>query len=212
MQITDLLLDNTNNFSIDEKQLCEFLHKCGKEHLWSERTVTVFDVVVIHYISAIEIAPENPFDLAEILKIFCLYDVSSHFLINRQGRVYRLVPETSKAWHCGGSRMPPPDNRLNVNDFSIGVELMATENSGFTIEQYDSVVNLAAYLEKKYSRLFTYVGHDMIAGKTAVEEGLRINAKVDPGALFDWHYLENRINASRSGNNCKSDDIITILQ
>lgn len=203
MQITDILLDNTNTFVIKNRLFNELLRCCGKDHLWSERTVKSFDVAVIHYISAVDITPQDPYNLAEILGIFCDFGVSSHFLIDRNGIVYRLVPETEKAWHCGGSRMPAPDCRLNVNEFSVGIELMATEKSGFTPEQYDSIVNLAIYLENKYSRKLTYVGHDMIAGQAAVDEGLRQTIKTDPGPLFDWHHLENRIIESRSSNDCK---------
>lgn len=48
--------------------------------------------------------------------------VSAHYTVARNGRVFAHVPEEKRAWHAGVSRMP--DGRENVNDFSIGIELV----------------------------------------------------------------------------------------
>ncbi len=48
--------------------------------------------------------------------------VSAHYTIDRDGRVVSHVPEELRAWHAGQSRMQ--DGRTNVNDFSIGIELV----------------------------------------------------------------------------------------
>jgi N-acetylmuramoyl-L-alanine amidase len=48
--------------------------------------------------------------------------VSSHYTIDRDGRVVSHVPEVARAWHAGVSRMQ--DGRTGVNDFSIGIELV----------------------------------------------------------------------------------------
>jgi N-acetylmuramoyl-L-alanine amidase/AmpD protein len=48
--------------------------------------------------------------------------VSAHYTIDRDGTVASHVPEQERAWHAGASRMP--DGRENVNDFSIGIELV----------------------------------------------------------------------------------------
>lgn len=197
MIIQDLLLHNQNEFLIDGVSLGKRLAEKGKLHLWEERKESVIDVIVLHYISAVMVAPDEPYNLEKIIDIFCEYGVSSHFLINRQGEIFRLVPENMKAWHCGGSIMPPPDCRQFVNEFSIGIELMATETSGFTEEQMRSAVLLSHHLEKKYSRRFTYVGHEDIAGPEAVRLGLRHNIKPDPGELFDWIGFENTLILAR---------------
>jgi N-acetyl-anhydromuramyl-L-alanine amidase AmpD len=157
---------------------------------------------VLHYISASVTCPESPYDLGAILKIFTDYGVSSHFLISRQGEIFRLVPEQEKAWHCGGSCMPAPDLRKNVNEFSIGIELMATAESGFTALQYDAAAWLSVYLEKIYNKTFNYVGHDTIAGQEAVRLGLRKDLKVDPGCLFDWNLFRRKLSIIRSSNIC----------
>lgn len=202
MRIQNILLDNNNEFRVQGTPFGEFIRNSGKEHLWAARERAYVDVIVLHYISAAVTNPQSPYDLEAILKIFPDYGVSSHFLISRQGEIFRLVPEAQKAWHCGGSCMPEPDSRRNVNEFSIGIELMGTAGSGFTDLQYDAAVGLSGYLEQKYNMEFRYVGHDEIAGGDAVAMGLRKDLKVDPGNLFDWCLFRGKLAVIRSGSIC----------
>ena len=48
--------------------------------------------------------------------------VSAHYTIDRDGTIVSHVPEEQRAWHAGQSRMK--DGRTNVNDFSVGIELV----------------------------------------------------------------------------------------
>jgi N-acetyl-anhydromuramyl-L-alanine amidase AmpD len=48
--------------------------------------------------------------------------VSAHYTIDRDGTVVSHVAEEMRAWHAGQSKMK--DCRTNVNDFSIGIELV----------------------------------------------------------------------------------------
>ncbi len=48
--------------------------------------------------------------------------VSAHYTIDRDGTVVWHVPEDQRAWHAGQSKMK--DGRSDVNDFSIGIELV----------------------------------------------------------------------------------------
>ncbi len=197
MKIQECLLNRNNQTVMKESTLGLLIAASGKEHLWESRKEEIINTVVIHFISAVEINTQAPYDLNTILGIFCTYGVSSHFLISRRGKVFRLVPEQHKAWHCGGSIMPSPDDRRGVNDFSIGIELMATADSGFTRLQYKSLLSLCLELESHYRREFIYVGHDQIAGERAVELGLRRDVKPDPGVRFDWSYFNARMEQLR---------------
>jgi N-acetyl-anhydromuramyl-L-alanine amidase AmpD len=170
----------------------------AKECLWSNREAPAIDTMVFHYISAVELDWKRRFDVELIMLIFCDLAVSAHYLIARSGEIYLLVPEEKKAWHCGGSMMPPPDNRLGVNDFSIGVELVATDESGFTKKQYASLGSLCADVENRRGKEMAYVGHQDIAGKTAVAMGLRKDVKTDPGARFDWRFFREILTAKRT--------------
>lgn len=143
------------------------------------------DTVVIHYISGINVEPkrwDNPKLNMDILK---RNHVSAHYLVDRDGRVYQLVPERYVAWHAGGSIMPAPDNRRNVNSFSIGIESIATAKSGFTDAQYESLSQLVKQIEARHP-IRNIVGHDQISGTRAVSLGLRKDVKPDPGSKFNW--------------------------
>lgn len=187
MLIHEMLLEKSNRADADGETVASLLLASGKDHLWNERPAsTKVDVLVIHYISAAE---SDPFRVASILRLFCGLGVSAHYLVDRLGTVFRLVPEEKRAWHCGGSIMPEPDGRTNVNDFSIGIEVVATHTSGFTEPQYASLVSLVEETAAQAGRRLHMVGHEEIAGERAVRLGLRDFAKIDPGPLFDWERL-----------------------
>jgi len=188
VNINECLLSGGNDYPVGASTIGAMIASSGKEHLWDERAggIDTVDTVVIHYMSAVAVAPDDPYNLGRLLKIFCDCGVSSHYLIDRDGNIYNLVPEDKKAWHAGVSVMPEPDNRHGVNEFSIGIELLATERSGFTEAQYEALRRLCNDIEERRHKKMVYVGHDTIAGERAVALGLRKEPKVDPGPLFDW--------------------------
>ena len=145
----------------------------------------IIDTVVIHFSSAISVDPAHWADPARVMQIFRQSHVSAHYLIDRSGTIYRLVPEQDIAWHAGGSIMPAPDNRRNVNRFSLGIELIATRTSGYTEAQYASLTTLLHGIKGRYP-IRHIVGHDEISGPRAVHMGLRADLKEDPGPLFEW--------------------------
>jgi N-acetyl-anhydromuramyl-L-alanine amidase AmpD len=185
-RIIPCLLDIHNDIAVDGSTIADRIQKQGKEHLWGERSSASIDTIVIHYTSAVLVDKRRRFDRGLVLRLFCDYGVSSHYLIERSGKILLLVPEEKKAWHCGGSIMPGKDKRTGVNDFSIGIELVATPDSGFTKKQYHRLAGLCRDIEKRREAKFTYVGHQHIADKRTVAAGLRKDIKQDPGRLFDW--------------------------
>jgi len=143
------------------------------------------DTVVIHFMSAINVDQARWADPKLNEQILQDNGVSAHYLIDRAGTTYRLVSEQNVAWHAGGSIMPPPDNRRNVNSFSIGIELIATKDSGYTEAQYQALSTLLHDIKSRCP-IHHIVGHDEISGSRAVRMGLRGDLKEDPGPLFDW--------------------------
>ncbi|MDE2423467.1 MAG: 1,6-anhydro-N-acetylmuramyl-L-alanine amidase AmpD [Betaproteobacteria bacterium] len=113
-------------------------------------------------------------------------EVSSHFLIRRDGSLIQYVSCLDRAWHAGQSSWR---NRANCNDYSIGVELEGTDDSAFTEKQYATLQFLIELLKQHYP-ISDIVGHEDVAP----------GRKTDPGPYFDWqrvsHFTED--NASPS--------------
>lgn len=125
-------------------------------------------------------------------------DVSSHFLITTVNKdpIFKLVPLTERAWHSGVSSF---DARTNVNDTSIGIEIVnkgvenydeSLMNYGFFIPR-DKYVNYSDGQIKKLATLLKQlikqynVNPKYILGHSDVAP-LR---KVDPGPKFPWEKL-----------------------
>ena len=144
------------------------------------------DVLVVHSISLppgrfggpfIEHLFCNRLDVTqhEYFSEICHLKVSSHFLIQRGGELLQFVPTHMRAWHAGQSSF---NNRNQVNDFSLGVELEGTEDQPFTDAQYAQLAELTRLLMSAYPGIkdSTVVGHSDIAP----------GRKTDPGPCFDW--------------------------
>lgn len=132
------------------------------------------DTIILH--SSYDSIGDDPYSIDGIIDIYKSYDVSAHYLIGRNGTVYRLVKDEYIAYHAGVSKMP--DGRTNANDFSIGIEMVNTKTGNYTDAQYASVKKLIAYLKGKYAIRYV-LGHDDIAP----------DRKTDPWN-FDWKKLK----------------------
>ena len=164
----------------------------------------VVDVIMLHFSSAVVLHPERPYDAMEIIDLFKHYTVSSHYLIDRDGTIYRLVPESEQAFHAGKGEMPWGGKRKNVlNATSIGIELLAIGSKDdmrifLTPEQYDQVPEeFIGYTDAQYEALnalladiesrWPAIRHDRrhILGHEEYAPGRR----TDPGELFDWRRI-----------------------
>ena len=120
--------------------------------------------------------------------IFQFYGVSAHYLIDREGAIFELVRPELLAFHAGTSRLPS-DGRERVNNFSIGIELLATPQDGYTEAQYRSLARLTRQLRVRFPIAHVY-GHHHIAP----------DRKVDPEG-FDWKRFIADAGLAESGCN-----------
>ena len=180
------------------------------------RQADKIDTIVIHHTSAINWAdPEfqkqyaaelgkfetstgelaksdRKYDWRYCKEIFELYGVSAHYLIDREGVIRQLVPDLNVAYHAGASRMPDDDARTEVNQFSIGIELIASHRDddpdvragltpAYTEAQYHSLYLLMLDLCSKYRiPVKNVVGHDQIA-RAQERSGARLQLEGRPG-------------------------------
>lgn len=116
--------------------------------------------------------------------------VSAHLLIRRDGELVQFVPFERRAWHAGRSRWFDGEHeRVELNDFSIGIELEGDDIQPYCEAQYRALARAVASLSKSYPQLTTQriIGHARIAP-------LR---KSDPGPSFDWVYFRQCLAAKR---------------
>jgi AmpD protein len=102
-------------------------------------------------------------------------EVSSHFLVRRDGALLQFVPVHERAWHAGASTWR---GRSRCNDFSIGVELEGSEEEAFAPVQYSTLVALVRALRAELP-LRDIAAHSEVAP----------GRKTDPGPHFDWARL-----------------------
>lgn len=156
-----------------------------------EKRPSPIDTIVIH--SMYNPTSDAPFSIEACKAILDTYEVSAHYIIDREGIIHRLVQDDHMAWHAGKSRMPNPDAREKVNAFSIGIELVGNETSGFTDAQYESLKLLTTDIMARESIAYI-VGHNQIAGREVRGEDF----KTDPW-MFDWNrYRYDMANISKT--------------
>ena len=106
----------------------------------------LIDAIIVH--SVYNALGGNPYSLEGIIEEYKTYGVAAHYLIDRDGQIYQTAPEEAVAYHAGVSQMP--DGRTDVNNFSVGIELIYTKDESPTDGQYLSLNNLIQYLREEY--------------------------------------------------------------
>ena len=128
------------------------------------------DTIIIH--SSYDALGSEAFSVSGLLNEYKQYGVAAHYLIDREGKTYQLVADKNIAYHAGESKVP--DGRIGVNAFSIGIEMMNTEDGKFTSEQYSAINDLIAIIKNKYSIKYVLGHKDIAPGR-----------KTDPWGI-DW--------------------------
>jgi N-acetylmuramoyl-L-alanine amidase len=107
--------------------------------------------------------------------------VSAHYMVEEDGRVFRLVPEERRAWHAGVSYW---QGDRDCNSSSVGVEIV---NPGhefgyrpFPKAQIDKVIALVGDIRSRWT-----IPDDRIVGHSDIAP----SRKDDPGELFPWKRL-----------------------
>lgn len=148
----------------------------------------VIDTVILH--------ATGGNDLDHALEILTNPDrqVSSHYLIDREGNIIQLVDERMKAWHAGTSYWAgyepsatdlARDQRFDINPRSIGVELLSDGHS-YTEPEYVGLEMLLADIMARRPQVVAerVLGHHEVA--------FPIGRKWDPHGNMgmDWARLK----------------------
>jgi N-acetyl-anhydromuramyl-L-alanine amidase AmpD len=106
-------------------------------------------------------------------------NVSAHFLVDRDGTIFRLMPEDQYARHC-----------IGLNHNGIGVENVGDEDKfPLTDAQITANIALVKYLANKYPTITHLLGHHEVMTFTDSPMFLELdpafrNQKPDPGPRF----------------------------
>lgn len=182
-----------NGVSVDPLRFIETIGKEFKEEISKKKTIIseksllvidkiiqwghykpkiprFIDTIIIH--SSYNALGNDPYSVDGVIYEYKIYGVAPHYLIDRNGNIFKLVEEENIAYHAGGGKMP--DGRTNINDFSIGIELIYHKNETPNEIQYQKLVKLVKNLKLKY-KINYILGHkDIVPFR-----------KTDPWN-FDW--------------------------
>ncbi len=133
------------------------------------------DMVILHYtgMATARAAVERLRDPAA--------KVSSHYVVDEDGNVLRLVPEARRAYHAGASYWR---GQRTLNNRSIGIEIVNPGHDlgypDFPVLQLASVCDLCLEILSRHNvPARNFVGHSDVAP----------DRKEDPGEKFDWEGL-----------------------
>jgi N-acetyl-anhydromuramyl-L-alanine amidase AmpD len=114
-------------------------------------------IIVIHWTASNDfnasmerfIRPTLSCDRTDINKASNL-NVSAHFMVDRDGKIYRLMDETTMARHV-----------IGLNHCAIGIENVGGEGNvnNLTPSQLQANLELIRYLENKYASIDYLIGH-----------------------------------------------------
>jgi len=171
----------------------------------------IIDTIVIHTTEG---------DTAESALASLLVDnLSVHYMIKPEGKIYQLVDVSKRAWHA-----------TYYNNRSIGIEMVGYANKASTwnTENLDSLENLVAYLVKKYHIQIIHpsadacsypdtwyteagiVGHYQIQPSPCYSktvDGVTYDHRSDPGPFFLWATFVDAVRAK-----VMSDEAISAAQ
>ena len=108
-------------------------------------------------------------------------EVSSHYLVNEDGRVVQMVRESDRAWHAGKSFWR---GVTDINSSSVGIEIVNPGHAlgyvDFPEPQMASLVDLCCGIAAR---------HDIRPERVLAHSDVAPGRKVDPGEKFDWRRM-----------------------
>jgi N-acetylmuramoyl-L-alanine amidase len=133
------------------------------------------DAIILHYTGM----PTG--DAALALLCSPAAEVSSHYLVWEDGRIWQLVPESRRAWHAGRSFW---GGERDLNSRSIGIEIVNPGHDGgcppYPDAQIEAVIALCRDIVARLG-----VAPERILAHSDIAPA----RKADPGEAFPWRRL-----------------------
>jgi N-acetylmuramoyl-L-alanine amidase len=109
--------------------------------------------------------------------------VSAHYVVEEDGRVLQLVPESRRAWHAGISFWA---GETDMNSTSIGIEIVHPgylDPRPYTAAQIEATAALAKDICRR---------HAILPERVLAHSDIAPDRKRDPGEFFPWEELAKR--------------------
>lgn len=118
-------------------------------------------------------------DMIEVLRE---RELSSHYIIDTDGKVLQLVSEKKRAWHAGQSKWR---GMKMLNQYSVGIELSSPTlgQDIYAPEQIASLIKLSRQIIRHYQ---------IPAANVVAHSDIAPTRKPDPGKAFPWQYLATK--------------------
>ncbi|ATB28208.1 peptidoglycan recognition protein family protein [Melittangium boletus] len=145
---------------------------------------------------------------------------SSHYLVDTDGHIIKLVHEDLVANHAGMSWW---NGQNRVGNISVGIEIVNSDGD-FTQPQYDAVIRIIKDLKLKYPSITRHgvLGHGEVRvrndknlaqfikqpTKTPLHDLTLENRPGCPGVFFDWTQLESEELSSKADPSLFSENAI----
>lgn len=107
-------------------------------------------------------------------------EVSSHYVIGKDGLVIQMVNDYLRSWHAGAGKW---GSVTDLNSVSLGIELDNNGSEPFSKQQINSLLQLLDTLKSKYNiPTANFLAHSDIAP----------SRKQDPSVFFPWQILAEK--------------------
>jgi N-acetylmuramoyl-L-alanine amidase len=147
-------------------------HKYKSPNFNERNLSSALEYIIIHYTGV-----KAPF--SDICKWFekSSSKVSSHYVIDYDGKIYSFVDIKYRAWHAGKSYW---NGNKDINSASIGIEIHNSGDEDFLKDQLESLIYLIKFLMNECNiKYHNVIGHSDVS----------VNRKIDPGKRFPWQTL-----------------------
>ena len=145
-------------------------------------------IIVVHY-TAIDnldatlnlFKNDNIASSRDYIKDFSSLNVGIHYVVNKDGHIFHLMPDTIVARHL-----------IGFNHVSLGIENISKDSTDLTGEQVESDAKLIEFLAKKYPTIKYMIAHHEYNDSTlphykyfrALNAAYKPYGKIDPGPNF----------------------------
>jgi N-acetylmuramoyl-L-alanine amidase len=117
------------------------------------------------------------FNADEGYKIFDEYELSVHYIIENNGKIFQLINEKKRAYHAGIGCWNGINTDLNSRSIGIELESKSLGQTEYSKEQLASLMELSKDIIKRHNiKPYNIVAHSDITP----------TRKPDPGMCFPW--------------------------